>query len=93
MASLDPKTMPTSMVVTYRSFDQTLISAILTVPFNMKRDGSNPAVVVPHGGPTGQSMDGFSRTATALASRGYLVIQPNPRGSTGYGQTFQTANF
>lgn len=93
MASLDPKTMPTSMVVTYRSFDQTLISAILTVPFNMKRDGSNPAVVVPHGGPTGQSMDGFSRTATALASRGYLVIQPNPRGSTGYGQAFQTANF
>ena len=93
MASLDPKTLPTSSVVTYRSFDGTLVSAIVTVPFNLSRDRSNPAIVMPHGGPTGQSMDGFSKTATALASRGYLVIQPNPRGSTGYGQAFQTANF
>jgi dipeptidyl aminopeptidase/acylaminoacyl peptidase len=93
MASLDPKTLPLSRVVTYRSFDGTLISAIVTVPFNLSRDGSIPGIVVPHGGPTGQSMDGFSKTATALASRGYLVIQPNPRGSTGYGQVFQTANF
>ncbi len=93
MASLNPKTLPTSSVVTYRSFDGTLVSAILTIPFNLKRDGSNPAVVMPHGGPTGQSMDDFNETATALASRGYLVIQPNPRGSTGYGQKFQTANF
>ena len=93
MASLDPKTLPTSNVVTYRSFDGTLISAIVTVPFNLSRDGSNPAILMPHGGPTGQSMDGFSKTATALASRGYLVIQPNPRGSTGYGEAFQTANF
>lgn len=93
MASLAPATLPTSRVVTYRSFDGTLVSAILTMPFNLKRDGSSPAVIMPHGGPTGQSMDGFSRTATALASRGYLVIQPNPRGSTGYGRAFQTANF
>lgn len=93
MATLTPKTLPSSSVVTYRSFDGTLVSAILTIPFNLKRDGSSPAIVMPHGGPTGQSMDDFSETATALASRGYLVIQPNPRGSTGYGQKFQTANF
>jgi len=37
-------------------------------------------------------MDHFSRLAVALASRGYLVIQPNPRGSTGYGMAFQNAN-
>ena len=93
MASLDAKMLPTSSVITYRSFDGTLVSAILTMPFNLKRDGSNPAIVLPHGGPTGQSLDGFSKTATALASRGYIVIQPNPRGSTGYGHAFQTANF
>jgi dipeptidyl aminopeptidase/acylaminoacyl peptidase len=63
------------------------------MPFNLKRDGANPAVVIPHGGPTGQTNDGFSRYATALASRGYVVIQPNPRGSTGYGLAFQKANF
>ena len=93
MASLSPEHLPKSRIVTYRSFDGTLISAVLTMPFNLKRDGSNPAVVIPHGGPTGQTNDGFSRTATALASRGYVVIQPNPRGSTGYGLAFQKANY
>ena len=93
MASLAPEHLPKSRIVTYRSFDGTLVSAVVTMPFNLKRDGSNPAVVVPHGGPTGQTNDGFSRTATALASRGYVVIQPNPRGSTGYGLAFQKANY
>ena len=93
MASLAPEHLPKSEIVTYRSFDGTLVSGIVTMPFNLKRDGSNPAVVMPHGGPTGQSNDGFSRYATALASRGYVVIQPNPRGSTGYGLAFQKANF
>ncbi len=93
MASLDPATLPTSTVVTYRSFDRTLVSAIVTMPFNLARDGSNPAIVMPHGGPTGQSLDGFNRAAAALASRGYVVIQPNPRGSTGYGMAFQAANY
>jgi len=93
MASLAPDTLPRSQIVTYRSFDGTLISAIVTMPFNLKRDGSNPAIVMPHGGPTGQATDLFNQTATALASRGYLVIQPNPRGSTGYGHAFQTANY
>ena len=93
MASLAPEHLPKSQVVTYKSYDGTLVSAIVTMPFNLKRDGSNPAVVMPHGGPTGQTNDGFSRYATALASRGYVVIQPNPRGSTGYGLAFQKANF
>jgi dipeptidyl aminopeptidase/acylaminoacyl peptidase len=93
MASLSPEHLPKSRIVTYKSFDGTPVSAIVTMPFNLKRDGSNPAVVIPHGGPTGQTMDGFSRTATALASRGYVVIQPNPRGSTGYGLAFQKANY
>jgi len=93
MASLAPEHLPKSRIVTYKSFDGTLVSAIVTIPFNLKRDGSNPAVVFPHGGPTGQTSDGFSRYATALASRGYVVIQPNPRGSTGYGLAFQKANF
>jgi dipeptidyl aminopeptidase/acylaminoacyl peptidase len=93
MASLLPEGLPKSRVVTWRSFDGTLVSGILTIPFNAKRDGSNPAVVMPHGGPTGQSQDYFNKTATALASRGYFVIRPNVRGSTGYGHAFQVANY
>lgn len=93
MASLSPEALPTSTVVTYKSFDGTLISAIVTLPPNLKRDGTNPAIVIPHGGPTGQAQDGFSQYAAAFASRGYIVIQPNFRGSTGYGKAFQAANF
>lgn len=92
LASLDPARLPTSRIVHYKSEDGTVISAVLMVPFNLKRDGTAPGVVVPHGGPTGQTQDRFSRTAVALASRGYVVIQPNPRGSTGYGMAFQNAN-
>lgn len=93
LASLKSENLPKSRIVTYKSFDGTLVSAIVTMPFNLKRDGTNPAVLLPHGGPTGQSRDGFNRTATALASRGYIVMQPNVRGSTGYGQPFQNANY
>ena len=92
MASIDPATLPKSQVVTFRSFDGTLVSAIVTMPANLKRDGSNPAIVLPHGGPTGQAQDGFNRNAAALASRGYITIAPNFRGSTGYGSAFQEAN-
>jgi dipeptidyl aminopeptidase/acylaminoacyl peptidase len=93
LASLKSENLPKSRIVTYTSFDGTLVSGIVTMPFNLKRDGTNPAILLPHGGPTGQSVDGFNRTATALASRGYIVMQPNVRGSTGYGQPFQNANY
>ncbi|MEM9897832.1 MAG: S9 family peptidase [Pseudomonadota bacterium] len=92
MASLRPETLPTSEVVTFRSFDNTLISAVVTMPANLTRDGSHRAVVFPHGGPTSKTLDTFNQIATALASRGYIVIQPNFRGSTGYGSAFQAAN-
>lgn len=84
--------LPRSEIVTYRSFDGTLISGVAIMPFNLKRDGSNPAIIMPHGGPTAQAEDYFTSTSSALASRGYIVIRPNFRGSTGYGKAFQAAN-
>ena len=93
IASLSPRDLPPSQLIHYKSFDGKIISAFLWVPYNLKRDGSNPAVVIPHGGPTGQTADSFNRTVAALASRGYVCIAPNVRGSTGYGIAFQKANF
>ena len=84
--------LPKSQLVTYRSFDGRLISAFVWVPFNLKRDGKAAAVVMPHGGPTGQTVDSFNGRAELLASRGFVVIAPNVRGSTGYGMEFQNAN-
>ncbi len=93
VAGLKPDNIPEAKIITYKSFDGKMISAILWMPFNLKRDGSNPAVVLPHGGPTGQTSDYFNSTAAALASRGYICIAPNVRGSTGYGMDFQKANY
>ena len=93
LASMEPAALPTSRIVHYAGLDGTIISAVLIIPPNLKRDGTAPGVVLPHGGPAGQSVDSFDRTALALASRGYMVIEPNFRGSTGYGQAFQQANY
>jgi len=84
--------LPMSLSVAYRSFDGRIIPAFLWVPFNLKRDGTAAAVVMPHGGPTGQTVDSFNGRAELLASRGFVVIAPNVRGSTGYGMDFQNAN-
>lgn len=92
IASLKPSSIPKSQLVHYRSFDGKIISAFLWVPFNLKRDGSNPGIVLPHGGPAGQTVDSFGRTAVTLASRGYVCLAPNVRGSTGFGVEFQKAN-
>ena len=92
IASLSAAKIPPSQLVHYKSFDGKMISAFVWVPFNLKRDGSNPAIVLPHGGPTGQTTDNFNRTVVALATRGYVCIAPNVRGSTGYGMDFQQAN-
>jgi dipeptidyl aminopeptidase/acylaminoacyl peptidase len=93
IASLRATPLPPSQIVHYKSFDGKIISALLWMPFNLRRDGSNPALVLPHGGPTGQMVDYWNPHVAALTSRGYICIAPNPRGSTGYGLDFQKANF
>lgn len=93
VAGLSPENLPESQIVHYTSFDGKVISAFLYMPYNLQRDASHAVILYPHGGPTGQSRDTFNRTIDALVSRGYIVIAPNPRGSTGYGMDFQKANY
>jgi dipeptidyl aminopeptidase/acylaminoacyl peptidase len=68
------------------------ISAFLYVPFNMARNGQNAAIVFIHGGPTSQTMNSFNRLIQFAVNQGYMVLAPNYRGSTGYGEEFQQAN-
>lgn len=93
IASLKSAQMPPSQIVHYKTFDGKMISAFLWMPYNLKRDGSNPAIVIPHGGPTDQVLDSWNPDVAALASRGYICIAPNFRGSTGYGMEFQNSNY
>jgi len=93
IASLTSAAKPASQIVHYKSFDGKMISALMWMPFNLKRDGSNPALVLPHGGPTGQTVDYWSPRVAAFVSHGYICIAPNVRGSTGYGMDFQRANY
>jgi dipeptidyl aminopeptidase/acylaminoacyl peptidase len=89
---VDPADLGPAALVHYPSFDGRKISAYVHVPFNLRRDGTNPAIVLAHGGPSGEWTDAFVREAAYFADHGYVVIRPNVRGSTGYGKAFEDLN-
>jgi dipeptidyl aminopeptidase/acylaminoacyl peptidase len=77
--------------VTYPAADGVSIPAYLTLPPG--REGRNlPAVVLPHGGPAARDEWGFDWLAQYLANQGYAVLQPNYRGSAGYGEQWLQQN-
>jgi dipeptidyl aminopeptidase/acylaminoacyl peptidase len=73
--------------VKYPSSDNLEIPAYLTLPKGIEPKNL-PVVIVPHGGPWGRDSWGYSSFAQFLANRGYAVLQPNFRASTGYGKKF-----
>jgi dipeptidyl aminopeptidase/acylaminoacyl peptidase len=73
--------------VKYPSSDGMEIPAYLTLPKGVEAKNL-PAVIVPHGGPWYRDSWGYNAFAQFLANRGYAVLQPNFRGSTGYGKKF-----
>jgi dipeptidyl aminopeptidase/acylaminoacyl peptidase len=77
--------------VKYPSSDGLEIPAYLTLPKGVEAKNL-PAVIVPHGGPWYRDSWGYSSFAQFLANRGYAVLQPNFRGSTGYGKKFIDAS-
>ncbi|ADG11665.1 S9 family peptidase [Caulobacter segnis] len=78
--------------VKYKAADGLEITGYLTLPKG--RDPKNlPLIVLPHGGPEGRDSPGFDWWSQALASRGYAVLQPNFRGSEGFGWDFVKAGF
>jgi dipeptidyl aminopeptidase/acylaminoacyl peptidase len=74
----------------YRARDGLEIPAYLTLPLG-KPAKNLPMVVMPHGGPDARDVRGFDWWAQFLANRGYAVLQPNYRGSLGYGAGYTQA--
>lgn len=78
------------LTINYKARDGLTIPALLTMPTSGETTGL-PLIVMPHGGPEAYDAVGFDWLAQFFASRGYLVLQPNFRGSTGFGVAFRDA--
>ncbi len=76
--------------IEYEARDGLTIPAYLTLPTGVEPENL-PVVVYPHGGPWARDTWGYNAFAQFLANRGYAVLQPNFRGSTGYGKEFLNA--
>jgi dipeptidyl aminopeptidase/acylaminoacyl peptidase len=82
-----------SEVVRWKSSkDGMEIDGIVTKPVDFDGTHKVPFLLNPHGGPTGASLLSFSPTEQIMAANGYMVLQPNFRGSTGRGEKFEAAN-
>lgn len=68
------------------------IDGIVTKPVDFDASHKYPFLLNPHGGPTGASLLTFNPTEQIMAANGYLVLEPNFRGSTGRGEKFASAN-
>lgn len=75
----------------YSASDGLMIEAYLSMPENLPAN-KRPAVIIPHGGPMSRVYGGFDWFTEFFASRGYVVFEPNFRGSSGYGFQFEMAS-
>lgn len=87
VAGLD---LPERRSIEYTARDGTVIQAYITAP---ETPGPHPTVVLPHGGPAARDYGGYDLFAHFLADRGFAVIQPNFRGSDGFGYNWRQAGY
>lgn len=90
MPGLSQELLSPMQAIKYAARDGQEIPGYLTTPKGAEAKNL-PVVVLPHAGPHKRDVQMFSYLAQFLASRGYAVLQPNFRGSTGYGQAFRDA--
>lgn len=90
--SIDPQVFVGNRHVNYPSSDGSTVPAILYVPDDIPPGSKLAAVIDVHGGPTAQYFRSFNSLAQLLVDQGYVVLQPNFRGSTGYGRTWREGN-
>ena len=89
---LEQTTFPSTTAIQYKARDGMTIYGFLTIP--IAHEGTPlPMVVLVHGGPRSRVQRKFDRWVQFLANRGYIVFQPNFRGSTGYGETYERSGY
>lgn len=91
---LSSKPLPQTEIVIYKNREGQDIQALLTLPKG-KAAKDLPLILLPHGGPHGprDSISVMDRDAKVLAENGYAVLQPNFRGSGGFGRTFEQSGY
>lgn len=89
----DARVQITRLSITYPARDGVRIPAYVTLPPGGEHARNLPVVVLVHGGPHARDTFAFDWWASFLASRGYLVLQPNFRGSGGYGRAWEEAGW
>ncbi len=74
--------------VSFPSKDGTTVEAFITTPPNYEQGRRYPTILNIHGGPVGQFAWGYAFNAQFFAANGYVVVEPNPRGSSGFGEDY-----
>jgi prolyl oligopeptidase PreP (S9A serine peptidase family) len=91
MPSLDNVALGQMRSTTFKSRDGVDIPVYITMPPGHTDAKNAPTVVFPHGGPAARDFPDFDWWTQFMATRGYVVIQPQFRGSTGFGHSFEEA--
>lgn len=89
---LEQMTLSPMRPITYPARDGVQIPGYLTLPPGRSDARGLPAIVLPHGGPGARDELGFDWLSQYFAQLGYAVLQPNFRGSTGYGEAWYENN-
>lgn len=77
--------------ISYQARDKTTIEGYITLP-HLSAPKHQKALIIPHGGPMARNYAGFDWFTEFFASRGYTILEPNFRGSSGYGFDFEMAS-
>lgn len=80
-------------VTRYKTRDGAKIRAYILLPPEFEPNKTFPMIIFPHGGPQARDSATYDHFAQFMATRGYIVFQPNFRGSTGYGKEFEELGF
>lgn len=85
---MNPEHLVQSSVERFESFDELTVPGLLYKPHQASADNKVPAIIFIHGGPGGQTRQGYSAMVQHLVNHGYAMFGVNNRGSSGYGKTF-----